>query len=402
MARIYTKFKTVPTPARLRKAGWWLLALAGLVLLGWLTWPTTKPPPSSQMVPPVTPSAKTNLLLVPAVRTNFIVTAPRSNAPINVAKSAQVSATFKIPPLPILPTPPLTPSVTAPTPPGQGVQTVLEAQVALATHGISAGSLDGVAGSQTRAALRAFQSREKIPVTGELDAATRARLSFTAPLYASYFISSNDLARLRPIASTWLGKSLQDRLDYETILELVAEKGHAHPDLVRRLNPEINWTNVIAGTLVKIPNAEYPPPKAKAAFVRIRLLDRTLEAFDANTNLLAHFPCSIARRVEKRPVGVLRVTVIARGPNYKFDPQNFPESTEARSLKRPLMLPAGPNNPVGTAWIGLDKPGYGIHGTPRPEDVGRTESHGCFRLANWNADFLVRLVNLGTPVYVEP
>jgi lipoprotein-anchoring transpeptidase ErfK/SrfK len=67
-----------------------------------------------------------------------------------------------------------------------------------------------------------------------------------------------------------------------------------------------------------------------------------------------------------------------------------------------LILPPGPNNPVGTVWIGLDKTGYGIHGTPKPEDVGRTESHGCFRLANWNADRLLKLAWMGMPVFVEP
>ena len=105
--------------------------------------------------------------------------------------------------------------------------------------------------------------------------------------------------------------------------------------------------------------------------------------------------------MEKRPVGELRVAVIVQNPDYTFDPTIFPESSEARMIKRKLKIPAGPNNPVGTAWIGLDKPGYGIHGTPRPEDVGRTESHGCFRLANSNAEHLAKLVWIGLPVYVE-
>ena len=80
----------------------------------------------------------------------------------------------------------------------------------------------------------------------------------------------------------------------------------------------------------------------------------------------------------------------------------FPESPEARELKTKLVLPPGPNNPMGVAWISLDKPGYGIHGTPSPEQVGRTESHGCFRLANWNAEYLLKLAWVGMPVYVEP
>ncbi len=282
------------------------------------------------------------------------------------------------------------------------MQNVLEAQLALARRGISSGSLDGHFGPQTRAALRAFQQKEHLPVTGELDAATKEQLLLTTPPYIEYSVTTNDLARLQPLSRTWLGKSQQTALDYETILELVAEKGHAHPNLIRQLNPSIYWTNMVAGTTVQLPDVAYADASPKAAFATISLGCRVLEAFDANTNLLAHFPCSIAQRVEKRPVGELHVAVIAPNPNYTFDPDVFPESAEARELKTKLVLPPGPNNPVGVAWIGLDKPGYGIHGTPSPEQVGRTESHGCFRLANWNAEYLLKLAWVGMPVYVEP
>jgi lipoprotein-anchoring transpeptidase ErfK/SrfK len=278
---------------------------------------------------------------------------------------------------------------------------VFEAQLALARQGISSGSLDGLIGPQTRAALRAFQQKADLPITGELDAATKERLPPTGPPCTAYTVTEADLARLQPLSSTWLGKSQQSALDYETILELVAEKGHAHPNLIRGLNPSVDWANLAAGTTVQVPEVAYADPEAKAAFVTISLAGRMLEAFDAKTNLLAHFPCSIAQRVEKRPAGELHVAVIAPDPNYTFDPDVFPESAEARQIKTKLVLPPGPNNPVGVAWIGLDKPGYGIHGTPSPEQVGRTESHGCFRLANWNAEYLVRLAWVGMPVYVE-
>ncbi len=282
------------------------------------------------------------------------------------------------------------------------VQNVFEAQLALARLGISSGSLDGLTGPQTRAALRAFQQQQHLPVTGELDPATRETLTLAAPPYTNYTVTADDLARLQPLRSTWLGKSQQTALEYETVLELVAEKGHAHPNLIRRLNPAIDWTSVAAGTTVQLPDIAYADPGGKAAFAAISLSGKVLELFDANTNLLAHFPCSIAQRVEKRPVGELHVAVIAPNPNYTFDPAVFPESAEARQLQTKLVLPPGPNNPVGVAWIGLDKPGYGIHGTPSPEQVGRTESHGCFRLANWNAEYLVKLAWVGMPVYVEP
>ena len=200
---------------------------------------------------------------------------------------------------------------------------------------------------------------------------------------------------------TWLGKSQVDRLDYESILELVSEKGRASIDFVRKLNPQANWTNVKAGALIKIPRLDPPPVTERAAFVRVHLYTKTLDVFGASTNLIAHFPCSIAARVEKRPVGVLHVLKAARNPTYSFDPEVFPESAEAKKIGRKLTIPPGPNNPVGTAWIGLDRPGYGIHGTPKPEQVGRTESHGCFRLANWNAEHLLQLAWVGLPVIIE-
>ena len=279
---------------------------------------------------------------------------------------------------------------------------IVELQVVLARQGISSGSIDGALGSQTRAAIRAFQRKMNLPETGSLDTNTCPLVLIESPALASYAVTSNDLARLQPVSKTWLGKSQQSALDYETILELVAEKSHAHPKLIKLLNPNVDWTNVLAGASLTVPDADYPEPQTKAAFAVISLSGKTLEAFDENTNLLAHFPCSIAARVEKRPAGELHVVAIAPNPNYTFDPEIFPEVPEAREIGHKLILPPGPNNPVGTVWISLDKPGYGMHGTPKPEDVGRTESHGCFRLANWNAEFLLKLVWVGMPVRVEP
>ena len=282
------------------------------------------------------------------------------------------------------------------------VRNLLEAQIALARRAISPGSIDGAIGSQTRAALAAFQRSEQLLETGKLDTNTRTRLTLDAPLLTDYSVTTNDLSRLQPLGKTWLEKSRQSVLDYETILELVAEKAHAHPLLVEKLNPGMDWLNMVAGTVLKIPEVNYPEPADKAAFIIIQLSEKFLEAFDADTNLLAHFPCSIAAKVEKRPVGELHVVVIAPNPNYTVNPELFPESQELQALGHKLILPPGPNNPVGVAWIGLDKPGYGMHGTPVPEQVGRTESHGCFRLANWDAEYLVKLVWIGMPVEVVP
>ncbi|MDB6021125.1 MAG: hypothetical protein JWQ04_982 [Pedosphaera sp.] len=374
-------------PASRKKVGhpfYWLLALALAAFFGWLWWR----PGHDADRKPASIKAKTNATIVAATKPAVAYSAAPTNS---VRRNAA--------PLPIIP--PATNQSAAPaTQFPRPVQNPFEAQVALIGLGISSGSLDGSIGSQTRAALSAFQWQESLPGTGELDAATRAKLILETSPTTTYTITPADLARLQPIAPTWLGKSQQNALDFENILELVAEKSFSHPNLIRRLNPGINWSNVVAGTVVLVPNASYPETPSKAAWVTIHLSAKTLEAYDAETNLVAHFPCSIAKRVEKRPVGLLRVVVVAPNPNYTFDPDVFPESPEAHELKRKLILPPGPNNPVGVAWIGLDRPGYGIHGTPRPEDIGRTESHGCFRLANWNAEFLLRLITIGTPVYV--
>jgi lipoprotein-anchoring transpeptidase ErfK/SrfK len=297
------------------------------------------------------------------------------------------------------------PLVVAPQSPAdfpRPVRDVFEAQVALARHAISPGSLDAAIGSQTRAAIAAFQRSQKLFESSSLDTNTRPLLTLASPLLTNYVVTTNDLARLQPLGKTWLAKSQQSALDYETILEEVAEKAHSHPLLIQKLNPDVNWTNVMAGTALKIPDVNYPEPADKAAFVIIHLSDKFLEAFDTETNLLAHFPCSIAAKVEKRPVGELHVTILAEHPNYTVDPMLFPESAELQALGHKLILQPGPNNPVGSKWIELDKTGYGIHGTPAPEQVGRTESHGCFRLANWDADYLFKLVWVRMPVEVVP
>lgn len=280
------------------------------------------------------------------------------------------------------------------------VRDVLEAQIALARRAISPGSIDGKLGSQTHEAISVFQEAENLAVTGELDDLTKSNLTLNAPILTSYTVTTNDLDSLQPLGATWLAKSGQTALAYETELELVAEKSHSSPTLIQKLNPQVDWSNVSAGTVLQIPDVAYPDADGKAAFVVIHLSDRYLEAFDQQTNLLVHFPCSIAKKVEKRPVGELHVTVIIQNPNYTVDPELFPESDELQKIGHKLVLPPGPKNPVGVAWMGLDKPGYGMHGTPNAQEVGRTESHGCFRLANWDAEYLSQLVWVGMPVEV--
>lgn len=372
----------------------WLLATVVLAILVWYWRQSGNLTPPTKAIPPNATNASAG------TRTNETA---QQLQPLSSAKTTPLASSVAT----NSPRPDLIPVEDHNTPPAaegypRAVRNVFELQVALARQGVSCGSIDGVLGPQTRAAIRSFQQKEHLVPSGEFDKTTKACLVLTEPPTTKYEVTSNDLARLQPLSSTWLGKSRQSALDYETVLELIAEQAQAYPGLVKQLNPAIDWTNVPPGTVIEVPNPVFSARLTHAAFVTIRLEDKILEAWDASTNLLGHFPCSIARRVEKRPVGELHVAVIVYNPNYTFDPDNFPESPEAQQLKAKLVLPPGPNNPVGIAWIGLDRPGYGIHGTPNPEQVGRTESHGCFRLANWNAERLARMVDIGTPVFVEP
>ncbi len=282
------------------------------------------------------------------------------------------------------------------------VSSPLEAQVELHRRGFSCGAIDGVMGAQTRAALRAWQRGAGVPESGELDGATRQLLQLTAPALVDYAVTAEDFAEIQPVPDTWLGKSEQEKLSYATLLEMLAEHFRAAPNYLRRLNPAIDWDTVAEGTVIKVPGVERAGIAGAPVRIVIRLEAHELEAFDGKGRVVAHFPVSIARSVEKRPVGELRVVVVIPNPNYTFDPAVFPESAEGKTLGRKLIIPPGPNNPVGRAWIGLNRPGYGIHGTPEPENVGRTESHGCFRLANWDAITLLKLVSVGMTVNVEP
>ncbi len=397
-----------------------MIAVIGLVTACWFVWNRSRTSPfeiaeNSPSSPAFTQDTPAELPRVqpivtnppPAVVPTNIVASPLPVAPNNTVPLVETNVLV----VPVILSTNTDGSVTLPgwieEPPDEALyashaaRDVLEAQVGLANHGISPGPIDGVMGSQTRLAIRAFQEQLGIPITGELDAYTRRALWVRQNPITTYLVTTNDLARLMTVPDTWLEKSEQARLDYESVLELVAERGWAYESFIRSRNPEIDWLNVKAGTKAEIPNVRLPKFNATAAYAKIHLGGRNLQVYDANRRIMIHFPCSIAQRVDKRPLGELHVAVIVREPNYTFNPEIFTESEEGRLLGRKLTVPPGPNNPVGVVWVGLDREGYGIHGTPQPELVGRTESHGCFRLANWNARILAEIAWPGMPVYIE-
>jgi lipoprotein-anchoring transpeptidase ErfK/SrfK len=277
---------------------------------------------------------------------------------------------------------------------------VISIQVGLDDAGFSCGQIDGKWGGMTRQALAAWQQANALKATGEFDPMTAANFPAGEASYTNYVVAAADLAKLTPIPEDWKARSQLTNMWFESVLQMVAEKCHASEGLIKTLNPGItNWGGVAAGQSVTILNLS-PAKPVPAAKVRVSLSAKTVTAYDESGKLIALFPCSIAADKEKRVPGQLTVATVALNPNYTYDPVNFPELDDTQKGYGKLIVPPGPKNPVGAAWIGLSRVGYGMHGTPHPDQIGKTFSHGCFRLANWNATRLAQMVTIGTPVEV--
>ena len=285
---------------------------------------------------------------------------------------------------------------------GRSPARIAAIQSALDRSGFSPNWIDGRNGPRTRRALAAWLESRGRPGADALPPGWEAELLGAEPPELTHVVTDADHAGLAPVPPTWTGKAQVETLDHETVLERIAERFHSSEAWLRDRNPGAAWPNPPAGTALVVPNTVSPRRLPGADRIEIRLSERTLRAYDASGRVIALFPCSIAARAEKRPQGELRVVTAADRPNYTFDPDVFAGEPGAEGLHRKLLIPPGPNNPVGLAWISLNLPGYGIHGTPHPGDIGKTESHGCFRLANWNAQRLLRMVRPGTPVQVNP
>lgn len=275
----------------------------------------------------------------------------------------------------------------------------VELQVALDRHGFGVGFIDNREGRKTKAALEDFKASGGITN----DAAVQASLGIgRTPAFRNYTIEQADFDVIGEAPAEWVEASEVETMAYESLQEVISEKFHVAPDYLARLNPDIDdWdTTNLVGQVIKVPNVLLRETPAQAAELIIDSRRLRIRAIGTNGNIIASFPCSMAMAGKTIPSGELRVTACAKDPTYTFDPKNYPESPRARAVGRKLIIPPGPNNPVGVFWIGLNLPGFGIHGTPHPETIGARESHGCFRLTNWDIIRLSRMVSSGTPVTV--
>lgn len=179
---------------------------------------------------------------------------------------------------------------------------------------------------------------------------------------------------------------------YTSVAEMLGEKFHIDEAYLKEINPGVNFNQ--PGSVVKVPNLG-KPVRAKVARIIADKGRKQVRGYDENGKLVVAYPSTIGSSDNPSPSGIVQVERIAINPNYTYNPKiNFKQGNNDKVL----TIPPGPNGPVGTVWIALSKPTYGIHGTPAPSRIGKTSSHGCVRLTNWDAEELAKLVKPGVTV----
>jgi lipoprotein-anchoring transpeptidase ErfK/SrfK len=276
---------------------------------------------------------------------------------------------------------------------------VLRAQVMLDRAHFPAGEIDGRFGGNTKNAAAAFNLAKKIKAQAEVNGATWQALNLdTAPAIVPYTLTTEDVAGpFTPIPTEMVDKAKLPALGYENAAEGLGEKFHVSPKFLAVLNPGVAFDR--AGVVIQVPNVARPPLEKTAGMtIRVSKSRSAVEAVDANGVVLARYPATIGSEHDPLPLGDWKVNGVAWNPTYNYNPDLF---WDAEASEKKAKLAAGPNNPVGSVWIDLSKPHYGIHGTPVPSTIGKSTSHGCIRLTNWDAIELAKMVTPGMRAILE-
>ncbi|OEC98459.1 L,D-transpeptidase [Rhizobium sp. YK2] len=278
---------------------------------------------------------------------------------------------------------------------GKSKMEITALEVFLARQGISPGAIDGRMGANVTKAIYAYQQ-----MTGQtLDPNNtdwileQLRMSGGMPI-VNYTITAADAAGpyVASIPEDYAAKSQMPSLGYTSTTEMLAERFHMDEGYLKALNPGVDFT--VPGSTIKVVNTG-PSKTGTVAKILADKGRKQVFAYDANGTLIAAYPASIGSADTPSPSGTVTVERVAFNPGYTYNPKiNFQQGANDKVLN----IPPGPNGPVGTVWMALSKPTYGIHGTPDPSRIGKSQSHGCVRLTNWDATELAKMVKPGVVV----
>ncbi len=289
---------------------------------------------------------------------------------------------------------------------------MLALQVALDKAGFSPGQIDGHRGTFTTKALDAFRAARGITGTdGTPDAPVIEALgdAYRNPL-TKYTITEADVAGPfeESIPQDMVEKSKLKTLGYTSALEELAERFHAKPELITQLN---HGVQLAAGATITVPAVDpmqMPAHQgerkaaemqdAKGASIEITKESGAAVVKDAQGTVLLYAPVTVGSEHDPLPVGDWKITGVFDLPTFNYNPDLFWDADPSHGKAK---IAAGPNNPVGVIWIQINKEHFGLHGSPEPSQIGRTESHGCIRMTNWDVVRLASLVKPGTPVLLR-
>lgn len=305
----------------------------------------------------------------------------------------------------------------APGTPGSPIDgTLFHAQVLMGAAGFSPGVIDGKKGESFRLALRSFQQARGLTVNGELDGPTRqALMAANRPSTVMVKLTPDDVRGryVYPFPKEPEDQAKLAFLGYRNMLEKLAERYHTTPDTIVALNgPDkiigvghtLRLPNVVptssdyegvqgkGGDIMRLLNVDATQPQGD--YVVVDKSEGVLKVYDGEPGdgrLVAAFPVTMGSKEYPLPIGRWKATTYAFMPPFNYQPDILNNPKADRDLK----LPPGPNGPVGVAWLDLTKEHYGIHGTNEPQTIGRAESSGCIRMANWDVLRLARMMKPG-------